>query len=208
MGRREHSPTSQWLEFCNLGICLIDFGGKFIQVQERPPVLKCWQGLNHSGTVPSTAACGQRPRAPRKRVRPSDGTCRSNISSWEQRSHVQAPFSHPLPIPITGHGVQVVMVMGGGLKWEGIGKYCNARRLIRYAGLSKPVPSAWLRDQKLVNSPTVTQGGLSSVLLHLTMREPQLLTGIQENQKSDLSLNPAVRPWVNCLRSVSSSEKQ
>lgn len=87
-------------------------------------------------------------------------------------------------------------------------KILQCWRLIRYAGLSKPVPSAWLIDQKLVNSPTVTQGGLSSVLLHLTMREPQLLTGIQENQKSDLSLNPAVRPWVNCLRSVSSSVKR
>lgn len=69
VGWRAHSPTIQRLKFYNFST----LGEKFIQIQERPLVLGCWEGLDHCGTEPSPARCPWRPRAPRKRVGPEDG---------------------------------------------------------------------------------------------------------------------------------------
>lgn len=74
--------------------------------------------------------------------------------------------------------------------------------LILDAALPKPAPSAWLVGRhKPSNTPMILHGELVFVLLHLTMRKLQLLTGLQEHQESALGYNPAGGPGklVNSL---------
>lgn len=107
-------------------------------------------------------------------------------------------------MPITGHGVWVVMVMAGELNWEGVGTILQCWEGLAYMQLyQNPL---FQPGSQAITSPGNSYNSASHAPLSPFPPHHERTTatnGIQEHQdlgliKTQMGFNLAVGPWVNC----------